>query len=357
MTCARESSSASAAATSAASSTSTTSPHTPARIPGVSSVAINQFMCGTEGHDLISEAVEDRGLDHLIVASCSPRFQGPTFERIARELRLGENAVAFANLREGCSFIHKDQPELAQEKARKILEGADRAGAAPERPAPAAHVPHALGARGRRRHRRHDRRRGTRGQRHDVHLVERQPSPGRLHGAPQQDFPTEDCAMCSLAPRLTSTALEGRVHVHTLTEVDQITGPPGKSGVDPAPQAALRQRSLRRLRRVRPVCPVRVLERFRLRGQRSARRSTASSNAVPSTFADREEGLEPVQERLRRATSAQGYVALVAAGRFKEAYDLTRSLSLPGGCGRICPHPCETACARGKVDEPIAIAA
>jgi heterodisulfide reductase subunit A len=91
---------------------------------GVTTVAINQFMCGTEGHQQISEAVEDRGLDHLVLASCSPRFQGPTFERIARELRLGENAVAFANLREGCSFIHKDEPERAQEKAKKILAGA-----------------------------------------------------------------------------------------------------------------------------------------------------------------------------------------------------------------------------------------
>ena len=52
-------------------------------IPGVSSVAINQFMCGTEGHDLISEAVEDRGLDHLIVASCSPWRSAPTPRRIA----------------------------------------------------------------------------------------------------------------------------------------------------------------------------------------------------------------------------------------------------------------------------------
>jgi len=58
---------------------------------------------------MISQAVEDRGLDHLVIASCSPRFQGPTFERIARELRLGENAVAFANIREGCSFIHSGE--------------------------------------------------------------------------------------------------------------------------------------------------------------------------------------------------------------------------------------------------------
>ena len=59
-----------------------------------------------------------------MIAACSPRFQGPTFERIARELRLGENAVAFANMREGCSFIQSDEPALAQEKARKIVRAA-----------------------------------------------------------------------------------------------------------------------------------------------------------------------------------------------------------------------------------------
>jgi heterodisulfide reductase subunit A len=80
---------------------------------GVAEVQINQFMCGTEGHGQISKAVDERGLDHLVIGSCSPRFQGPTFERIARDLGLGENAVACANLREGCSFIHKEQPELA----------------------------------------------------------------------------------------------------------------------------------------------------------------------------------------------------------------------------------------------------
>ena len=98
-------------------------------------------MCGTEGHELIAGAVEDRGLDHLVIALCSPRFQGPTFERIARDLRLGENAVAFANVREGCSFIHRDEPVLAQEKARKIVARRGRPRPPPGRPAALAHVP------------------------------------------------------------------------------------------------------------------------------------------------------------------------------------------------------------------------
>jgi len=54
----------------------------------------------------------------------------------------------------------------------------------------------------------------------------------------------------------------------------------------------------------------------------------------------------------------QGYVALIAQERFEEAYDLIKDKNpLPGICGRICHHPCETDCRRQEVDEPIAICA
>ena len=54
--------------------------------------------------------------------------------------------------------------------------------------------------------------------------------------------------------------------------------------------------------------------------------------------------------------NAQGYIALVKAGRFAEALDLIRENNvLPGICGRICTHPCENFCRRGELDEPVAI--
>jgi len=51
----------------------------------------------------------------------------------------------------------------------------------------------------------------------EVHMVEQSPSLGGYMARLSKTFPTEDCAMCSLAPRLTSTALESRVHLHSLT--------------------------------------------------------------------------------------------------------------------------------------------
>ena len=56
-------------------------------------------------------------------------------------------------------------------------------------------------------------------------------------------------------------------------------------------------------------------------------------------------------------TDCQGYVGLIANGQYEEAIKLIReNIPLPGAIGRVCPHPCETACRRGMVDEPIAIA-
>ncbi|MCD7868934.1 MAG: FAD-dependent oxidoreductase [Clostridiales bacterium] len=56
-------------------------------------------------------------------------------------------------------------------------------------------------------------------------------------------------------------------------------------------------------------------------------------------------------------TDCQGYVGLIANGQFEEAIRLIReNIPLPGSIGRVCPHPCETACRRGLVEEPVAIA-
>src|SRR5512142_1611468 len=57
-------------------------------------------------------------------------------------------------------------------------------------------------------------------------------------------------------------------------------------------------------------------------------------------------------------TNAGRYVGLIAEGRFAEAYRVARDPNpLASICGRVCAHPCETACRRGEIDKPIAIRA
>lgn len=65
----------------------------------------------------------------------------------------------------------------------------------------------------------------------------------------------------------------------------------------------------------------------------------------------------PCMQACPAGTDCQGYVGLIANGQFEEAIELIRNnIPLPGAIGRVCPHPCETACRRGLVDEPVAIA-
>ena len=159
------------------------------QLDGVVHVGVNQFMCGTEGRADIEAAVEERGLDRFVIGSCSRRFQGPTFERVARELRLGENAVAFANLREGCSFIHRDEPEKAQKKAQKIVAAAvARASYQSDLPRSRTFL-HRVGAGRRRRHRRAVRRRGARRRGHRSAPCRTPAEHRRLHGPPLEDLP------------------------------------------------------------------------------------------------------------------------------------------------------------------------
>lgn len=56
-------------------------------------------------------------------------------------------------------------------------------------------------------------------------------------------------------------------------------------------------------------------------------------------------------------TDCQGYVGLIANGEYEAALELVKDkIPLPAALGRVCPHPCEEACRRGLVDEPISIA-
>ena len=78
----------------------------------------------------------------------------------------------------------------------------------------------------------------------------------------------------------------------------------------------------------------------------------------PSTMTIDKREKAPCRTACPIGMNPQGYIALIAQGRFEEAYELIRDTNpLPGICGRVCHHPCETACRRQEVDEPVAICA
>ncbi|OIP94574.1 MAG: 4Fe-4S ferredoxin [Syntrophobacteraceae bacterium CG2_30_61_12] len=80
------------------------------------------------------------------------------------------------------------------------------------------------------------------------------------------------------------------------------------------------------------------------------------AQAVPGAFAIEKRGSSPCKVACPAHISVQGYVALAAQGKYAEALKLIKEQNpLPAICGRVCHHPCESACMRGEVDEPVAI--
>ncbi len=97
------------------------------------------------------------------------------------------------------------------------------------------------------------------------------------------------------------------------------------------------------------VCPVTVP----LQGRKAI---YIKDNNEPGCAAIDKFGKAPCTDACPGGIHVQGYVALVAAGRFQEAIDLIKeAIPFPGICGRICTHPCEIACRRNEVDSPVSI--
>lgn len=67
--------------------------------------------------------------------------------------------------------------------------------------------------------------------------------------------------------------------------------------------------------------------------------------------------ISPCQNVCPAGVNVPGYIALIAAGRIRDAYNLIRKDNpFPAVCGRVCTHPCESKCRRAQLDEPISIA-
>ena len=78
--------------------------------------------------------------------------------------------------------------------------------------------------------------------------------------------------------------------------------------------------------------------------------------AQPSCAVVSKSGVPPCSHACPGGIQVQGYVALIAQERFREALDLIRkAIPFPAICGRICTHPCEINCRRNEVDTPVSI--
>jgi heterodisulfide reductase subunit A-like polyferredoxin len=190
-----------------------------------------------------------------------------------------------------------------------------------------------------------------------VHLVEKKSAIGGVMAQLDKTFPTNDCSMCIISPKLVECGRHLNIEILTLSEVKSIAGGPGNFKVtvetqprfvDPAKCTGCGTCT--------EVCPVRIPDEFNLGLGEGKAIYRLYPQAIPSTFAIKKLDRAPCTLTCPAEINVQGYVQLVKAGKYTEALKLIMErLPLPGVLGRVCPHPCEDKCRRGELDQPVAI--
>ncbi|MGO9176610.1 MAG: FAD-dependent oxidoreductase, partial [Desulfobaccales bacterium] len=190
-----------------------------------------------------------------------------------------------------------------------------------------------------------------------VHLVEKKSAIGGAMAQLDKTFPTNDCSMCIISPKLVECGRHLNIEILNLCEVKSIAGGPGnfKVTVETQPRF-IDPAKCTGCGACTEVCPVRIPDEFNLGLSEGKAIYRLYPQAIPATFAIKKLDRAPCVRACPANLAAQGYVQLIKEHKFPEALAIIMDrLPLPGTIGRICPHPCESDCRRQEVDEPIAI--
>ncbi len=194
-----------------------------AKEPGVVFSTNYQYMCSQAGQDMIQEKIKEYGLNGVVVCSCSPRMHEATFRKTCEKAGLNAYMVEIANIREQCSWIHKDK-ETGTEKAI-ILGRAAIAKVHLNAPLTAGTSPvikRALVIGG-----------GIAGIQtaldiaeagFPVDIVEKKPTIGGKMTQIDKTFPTLDCAACILTPKMVDAAQNENINIISYAEVESVKG-------------------------------------------------------------------------------------------------------------------------------------
>jgi len=184
----------------------------------------NKYTCSDLGQEEIIKAIKENGVERVVVAACSPRLHEPTFRKCIQQAGLNPYLLHMVNIREQCSWVHAHEKERATEKATQLI-GMGVSKAARLEPLEAREVPvepvslvigggvagiqAALDL-------------GNMG--FKVYLVESQPSIGGKMAMLDKTFPTGDCAICILAPKMVELSRHPNITLLSYSEVEEVKG-------------------------------------------------------------------------------------------------------------------------------------
>ena len=195
----------------------------------------------------------------------------------------------------------------------------------------------------------------------NVYLVEKLSSIGGRMAQLDKTFPTNDCAMCILAPKMIEASSHPNIELLTYSEVEKVSGETGKFTVKVKKKASFVDWSkCTGCGLCVEGCPVIISNEFDQGvGNRKAI-YMLFPQAVPKKCVIDKREERPCKAACMDAcpvhTNVPGYIKLIAEGEFKEAYKLIRETNpLPACVGRVCYAPCQEVCNRGEIDEALCI--